>query len=422
MTWKEIVYPSPKLQELYRLALSICAATILLGAWGDINYHPALLAVLPALFIYQFSSYFTANESISLRWRQRLAVVMELIDGVITGFLLAFVGFDPMVMLGLGLIFLVTIVGSLKPTSRLDLIGVFVGAALTAWLLPISITPDSGVQLFILIIGAGYALLQANLARHTHCLLAIQHDRVLRQNEWLTLRTFRLSKYLSPALRKAILSGKDVRAETQEKTLTIFFSDMEGFTKLAEELDREQLTELLNTYLTEMSEIAFRFGGTIDKVIGDSIMVFFGDPESRGIQSDAVTCVSMAIAMKRAMKGLQVRWRAGGIENPPALRMGINSGVCKVGNFGTENRLDYTLLGRAVNLASRLESSAESNEILISKDTYDLVKSAVHCIDKGQIPIKGFARAVDVYSAIDLHKNLKRDCQTQRQQQRQAIA
>ena len=420
MTWKEIVYPSPKLQELYRLALSICAATILLGAWGDINYHPALLVVLPALFIYQFSSYFTANESISLPRRQRLAVVMELIDGVITGFLLAFVGFDPIVVLGLGLMFMVTIVGSLKPTSPLELFGVFIGAVLTTWLLPISITLGSGIQLFILVIGAGYALLQANMARHTHFLFADQHDSVLRQNEWLTLRTFRLSKYLSPALRKAILSGKDVRAETQEKTLTIFFSDIEGFTRLTEELDGEQLTELLNTYLTEMSEIAFRFGGTIDKVTGDSIMVFFGDPESSGIQTDAVTCVSMAVAMKRAMKDLQVRWRADGIKNPPALRMGINSGVCKVGNFGTENRLDYTLLGRAVNLASRLESSAESNEILISKDTYDLVKSAVHCVDKGQIPIKGFATAVDVYSVIDLHKNLKSDSPAQIQ--RQAIA
>jgi len=420
MTWNEIVYPSPKLQELYRLALSICAATILLGAWGDINYHPALLAVLPALFIYQFSSYFTANESIPLRRRQRLAVIMELIDGLITGCLMAFVGFDPIVVLGLGLAFLVTIVGSLKPTSPLDLFGLFTGAGLTYWLSPVAITPDIGTQLFILIVAAGYALLQTNMARHTHFLLADQHDSVLRQNEWLTLRTFRLSKYLSPALRKAILTGKDVRAETQEKTLTIFFSDMEGFTKLAEELDPEQLTDLLNTYLTEMSEIAFRFGGTIDKVIGDSIMVFFGDPESRGIKSDAITCVSMAIAMKRAMEELQVRWRADGIENPPALRMGINSGVCKVGNFGTENRLDYTLLGRAVNLASRLESSAESNEILISKDTYQLIKDAVHCIDKGQIPIKGFADAVDVYSAVDLHKHLKTDCPAQRQ--RQALA
>tara|TARA_B110000977_G_scaffold19992_1_gene24054 strand:- start:5710 stop:6972 length:1263 start_codon:yes stop_codon:yes gene_type:complete len=420
MTWNEIVYPSPKLQELYRLALSICAATILLGAWGDINYHPALLAVLPALFIYQFSSYFTANESIPLRRRQRLAVIMELIDGLITGCLMAFVGFDPIVVLGLGLAFLVTIVGSLKPTSPLDLFGLFTGAGLTYWLSPVAIVPGIGTQLFILIVAAGYALLQTNMARHTHFLLADQHDSVLRQNEWLTLRTFRLSKYLSPALRKAILTGKDVRAETQEKTLTIFFSDMEGFTKLAEELDPEQLTDLLNTYLTEMSEIAFRFGGTIDKVIGDSIMVFFGDPESRGIKSDAITCVSMAIAMKRAMQELQVRWRADGIENPPALRMGINSGVCKVGNFGTENRLDYTLLGRAVNLASRLESSAESNEILISKDTYQLIKDAVHCIDKGQIPIKGFAEAVDVYSAVDLHKHLKSDCPVQRQ--RQALA
>ena len=420
MTWNEIVYPSPKLQELYRLALSICAATILLGAWGDINYHPALLAVLPALFIYQFSSYFTANESIPLRRRQRLAVIMELIDGLITGCLMAFVGFDPIVVLGLGLAFLVTIVGSLKPTSPLDLFGLFTGAGLTYWLSPVAIVPGIGTQLFILIVAAGYALLQTNMARHTHFLLADQHDSVLRQNEWLTLRTFRLSKYLSPALRKAILTGKDVRAETQEKTLTIFFSDMEGFTKLAEELDPEQLTDLLNTYLTEMSEIAFRFGGTIDKVIGDSIMVFFGDPESRGIKSDAITCVSMAIAMKRAMQELQVRWRADGIENPPALRMGINSGVCKVGNFGTENRLDYTLLGRAVNLASRLESSAESNEILISKDTYQLIKDAVHCIDKGQIPIKGFAEAVDVYRAVDLHKHLKSDCPVQRQ--RQALA
>ena len=126
--------------------------------------------------------------------------------------------------------------------------------------------------------------------------------------------------------------------------MTVFFSDMEGFTKLAEELDPEQLTSLLNTYLTEMSEIAFRFGGTVDKVIGDAIMVFFGDPESRGVRADAMSCVSMAVAMQQAMKS-SVALAAEGIANPPALRMGINSGACKVGNFGTENRLDYTLLG-----------------------------------------------------------------------------
>jgi len=409
MTWKEIVYPSPKLQELYRLVLGLCGAIILLGAWGVIGYHPALLVLLPALFIYQFSCYFRSMASPNKQVGQRLALLLEFVDGVLTGVLLAFVGFDPLLTIALGLGFLMTVISPLKATAPLDLFGLFAGALLTYWLLPINVSPGLQAQLLILLLVAGYCLLLANMARNTHSMLAEQNDSVLRQNEWLTLRTFRLSKYLSPPLRKAILTGKDVRAETEEKALTIFFSDMEGFTQLAEKLGPEQLTSLLNSYLTVMSEIAFRFGGTVDKVIGDSIMVFFGDPESRGVRSDAVRCVSMAIAMRKAMQELQLRWQAEGIEHPVGLRMGINSGVCKVGNFGTENRLDYTLLGRAVNLASRLESSADSNEILLSEDTYGLIGDSIHCIDKGQISIKGFAEPVKVYSAVDLHKHLSSD-------------
>jgi len=409
MTWKEIVYPSPKLQELYRLVLGLCGAIILLGAWGVIGYHPALLVLLPALFIYQFSCYFRSMASPNKQVGQRLALLLEFVDGVLTGVRLAFVGFDPLLTIALGLGFLMTVISPLKATAPLDLFGLFAGALLTYWLLPISVSPGLQAQLLILLLVAGYCLLLANMARNTHSMLAEQNDSVLRQNEWLTLRTFRLSKYLSPPLHKAILTGKDVRAETQEKALTIFFSDMEGFTQLAEKLDPEQLTSLLNSYLTVMSEIAFRFGGTVDKVIGDSIMVFFGDPESRGVRSDAVRCVSMAIAMRKAMQELQLRLQAEGIEHPVGLRMGINSGVCKVGNFGTENRLDYTLLGRAVNLASRLESSADSNEILLSEDTYGLIGDSIHCIDKGQISIKGFAEPVKVYSAVDLHKHLSSD-------------
>jgi len=411
MTWKEFIYPSPKLQELYRLALCICGATILLGAWQDLDYHWGLLTVIPFLFIYQFGSYLTSgyltkSRLISKSKKQALSICMEFSDGLIAGTLMALTGFDPVITLALGATFLITVVGSMKLTAPLDITGILAGALLGYWLLPITIDPSAGIQLMILVISFAYCLLNTNMARHTHFLLAAQHESVMRQNDWLTLRTFHLSKYLSPALRKAILTGKDVKAGTQEKTLTVFFSDMEGFTKLAENLDPEQLTALLNTYLTEMSEIAFRFGGTVDKVIGDSIMVFFGDPESRGVRSDAISCVSMALAMKKSMKELQARWAVEGIANPPALRMGINSGVCKVGNFGTENRLDYTLLGRAVNLASRLESSAQSHEILVSKDTYDLIKDAVKCTDKGQILVKGFAEPINVFSVIDLHKNL----------------
>lgn len=391
------------------MVLGLCGAIILLGAWGVIGYHPALLVLLPALFIYQFSCYFRSMASPNKQVGQRLALLLEFVDGVLTGVRLAFVGFDPLLTIALGLGFLMTVISPLKATAPLDLFGLFAGALLTYWLLPINVSPGLQAQLLILLLVAGYCLLLANMARNTHSMLAEQNDSVLRQNEWLTLRTFRLSKYLSPPLRKAILTGKDVRAETQEKALTIFFSDMEGFTQLAEKLGPEQLTSLLNSYLTVMSEIAFRFGGTVDKVIGDSIMVFFGDPESRGVRSDAVRCVSMAIAMRKAMQELQLRWQAEGIEHPVGLRMGINSGVCKVGNFGTENRLDYTLLGRAVNLASRLESSADSNEILLSEDTYGLIGDSIHCIDKGQISIKGFAEPVKVYSAVDLHKHLSSD-------------
>ena len=391
------------------MVLGLCGAIILLGAWGVIGYHPALLVLLQALFVYQFSCYFRSMASPNKQVRQRLTLLLEFVDGVLTGVLLAFVGFDPLLTIALGLGFLMTVISPLKATAPLDLFGLFAGALLTYWLLPINVSPGLQAQLLILLLVAGYCLLLANMARNTHSMLAEQNDSVLRQNEWLTLRTFRLSKYLSPPLRKAILTGKDVRAETQEKALTIFFSDMEGFTQLVERLDPEQLTSLLNSYLIVMSEIAFRFGGTVDKVIGDSIMVFFGDPESRGVRSDAVRCVSMAIAMRKAMQELQLRWQGEGIEHPVGLRMGINSGVCKVGNFGTENRLDYTLLGRAVNLASRLESSADSNEILLSEDTYGLIGDSIHCIDKGQISIKGFAEPVKVYSAVDLHKHLSSD-------------
>ena len=225
----------------------------------------------------------------------------------------------------------------------------------------------------------------------------------------MKLRNYHLSKYLSPTLRKAILSGKDVKLETQRKKLTIFFSDIKGFSELSEEMEADALTSLLNNYLTEMSEIAIKHGGTIDKFIGDSIMVFFGDPASHGAKEDCVAAVSMAIDMKKHMKELQQQWVNQGIQKPLEIRMGINTGFCTVGNFGTENRLDYTLLATEVNLASRLESAAEPGEILISHETYALVKDLIMCHDKGEIQVKGYQQPVRVHSAVELRKNLGKD-------------
>ena len=137
---------------------------------------------------------------------------------------------------------------------------------------------------------------------------------------------------------------------------------------------------MLNYYLNEMSSIALKFGGTIDKYVGDAIIVFFGDPETQGVQKDALNCVNMAITMQKRMKALENEWaQKFGLREPLQIRIGINTGYCTVGNFGSENRLDYTVIGGQVNLASRLESSANSGTILISFDTYSQIKDEVDC-------------------------------------------
>jgi class 3 adenylate cyclase len=218
-----------------------------------------------------------------------------------------------------------------------------------------------------------------------------------------------LAKYLSPQVYESIFTGRSkVTVASRRKKLTIFFSDLEGFTETTERLESEDLTQLLNHYLTEMSKIALQFGGTIDKYVGDAILIFFGDPDTKGVKADAVACVRMAIAMRKRMRELDSLWRASGIEKPPRCRTGINTGFCTVGNFGSEDRLDYTIIGSGVNLASRLEQMAPPSEILISYETYALVKDEVCCEERGHVNAKGITHPVATYQVIDLYDNLGR--------------
>lgn len=216
-----------------------------------------------------------------------------------------------------------------------------------------------------------------------------------------------LAKYLSPQVYDSIFSGKqEVKVASSRKKLTVFFSDIAGFTETADRLESEELSQLLNHYLTEMSEIALAHGATIDKYVGDAILVFFGDPESKGIREDATSCVEMAIAMRNRMHELAHLWRASGIEQPLSVRMGINTGYCTVGNFGSEDRMDYTIIGGTVNIASRLESAAAPGEILISYETFALVRDSIHCEERGEIEVKGIAYPVATYQVVDRYDNL----------------
>ena len=199
--------------------------------------------------------------------------------------------------------------------------------------------------------------------------------------------------------------------DSKRKRLTVFFSDIIDFTKTAERLESEDLTQLLNQYLTEMSEIALSHGATIDKYVGDAIVIFFGDPETRGVKQDAVACVTMAIAMRKRMRDLEKIWMESGLEKPLKCRMGINTGLCTVGNFGSEDRMDYTIIGSGVNLAARLEKACPPGEILISYETYAHVKDVIECQPVGQIEAKGFTEPVSTHRVIDLYENLTAEWQ-----------
>lgn len=216
-----------------------------------------------------------------------------------------------------------------------------------------------------------------------------------------------LAKYLPPQVYESIFQGKqEVKVASSRKKLTVFFSDIAGFTETADRLESEELTELVNHYLTEMSRIALDYGATIDKYMGDGIMIFFGDPETRGVRDDALACIKMAIAMRDRMLDLEDIWRESGIERPLRVRMGVHTGFCTVGNFGSEDRLDYTIVGAAANIASRLEALATPGEILISYETFSQVKDLILCKEQGKIEIKGLAYPLATYEVVSSYETL----------------
>lgn len=222
------------------------------------------------------------------------------------------------------------------------------------------------------------------------------------KNQQLEILSTSLSKYLSPQLYHSIFRGeKQVSLASQRKKLTIFFSDIQGFTSISESMEPEATTHMLNEYLNAMSLIALKYGGTIDKFMGDGIMIFYGDPDSRGYREDSTQCVAMAIEMREYMKVLRHRWESQGVANPLHIRMGIHTGYCTVGNFGSEQRLDYTIIGAAVNLASRLESRAQADQILISEETHALVGETIHCMPHVEMQVKGSAHTIRTFQVVD---------------------
>lgn len=203
--------------------------------------------------------------------------------------------------------------------------------------------------------------------------------------------------YLPTQADRAIQSGKTLdEIQHRRRFLVVFFSDIHEFTDRAEELEPSEVADFLNQYLTRMCGIAADFGGTVDKFIGDSLMITFGDDADSDATDNARRALRMAIAMQLEIDRLSEYF--GG--RPLLVRMGLASGYCTTGNFGADDRVEYTAIGKHVNLASRLEQAAEPGQILVSHTLRQAVAQEFEFTDRGQIPLKGFARPVSVYQLI----------------------
>ena len=219
-----------------------------------------------------------------------------------------------------------------------------------------------------------------------------------------------MRRYLSKSLYQRISGGQSAQAgATARRNLTVFFSDIVGFTELTDTVEPETLSFVLNTYLGAMTEICDRHGGTVDKFIGDAVMIFFGDEEDADPIASAKACVAMALEMQSATSTLQSSWEKFGTQLGLRVRMGINSGFCTVGNFGSGERVAYTIVGGNVNVASRLEHQAEPGGICISGSTYALVRDQVNVRAMGALSVKGVAHPVETFAVIGAKENTEQN-------------
>mgnify|MGYP002883542682 CR=1 FL=1 len=235
-----------------------------------------------------------------------------------------------------------------------------------------------------------------SLVKNLLSLKAREHE-VKALNTMLTENV--LKRYLPPDLVDQIISG-ETNFDDQAKTVTatILFSDLVGFTELSSEIRVSKTSKILNSYLETMNEIIFQHGGTVDKFIGDSIMVIFGAPTEYSAKEQANKAAACALAMQAAMDQLNQQWMQ---DNMPALemRIGIHQGPVMVGNFGSKRRSDYTAIGPTVNKASRIEGSCEPGHVLISAEMYDFLDEAM--AEKiGVFNLKGIKGSHNLYKLV----------------------
>jgi PAS domain S-box-containing protein len=214
--------------------------------------------------------------------------------------------------------------------------------------------------------------------------------------------TDHLREHVSPEVYKSIVEHPgDQATEPRRKWLTVFFSDIADFATISGEMDADELGAILNEYFQEMTHIISKHGGTVDRYLGDTIFLIFGDPTSQGEQQDALACVSAALEMQDRMSALREEWSGRGLQHPFRPRMGVSSGQCTLGMFGSDLQRSYSILGRHVSLAKKLQRNAAPDQILVSKSTWSLVNDRVTCEPSAPVQANGFAEPVEVFRVVE---------------------
>jgi len=206
--------------------------------------------------------------------------------------------------------------------------------------------------------------------------------------------------YVPPQVVEELIKNPEkLKLGGERKVASIFFSDIKGFSTISEKLTPEELVELINSYLTPMTDIVFKHEGTLDKYIGDAIVAFFGAPLPQ--EDHPLRATLSALDMVKTLRQLRKKWKE---ENKPLIDvgMGINTGEVSVGNMGSEMRFDYTIMGDNVNIAQRLEQTTRiyKNNILITDSTYEQVKNQVLCREIDTVKVKGRTEPVKIYEPV----------------------
>ena len=208
------------------------------------------------------------------------------------------------------------------------------------------------------------------------------------------------SRFISPEMVGQLIETQDINSLNKRANLSILFSDIRGFTSLSEKLSPEEVVSVLNPYLEAMTKIIDQFGGTVDKYEGDAILAFFGEPVVH--EDHALRAVRTAVEMRAALAELDRQWERDGQPYHIEIGIGINSGEVFVGLLGSAQRINYTIIGDNVNLASRLQDLTKTYQwpILVSESTYEQIKDEFEAQLVDSVIVKGRSEAVKVYKVL----------------------